>query len=628
MLPNVSFPVKRKQLFTAPSAGRAEMRDADTREFSKAKVKYLISSCRFTMLTLTVIITITFTLSSELVSFATYTLGESKPANSLSEPRSSAKHVTSSLSEESQPDARNFVPTNPTIAGQQTNVPEQISRSSSLTSKKRMFPPRTILTSEGNSHIGRYRDFCIAQNGEIETPWNMTRCLNMKSGEIVEDEDPEHCRAVETEMWSWYFHGREKFTISNASRVRVDSSAKHVKGTTAYFLVDRSYANIAHWAMGYGLILHIVRRAKLYAAGLHFERIVLDANSNKNAFNAIANASRWQGGYLRVSMNDVDVYVLPHDSRESLVSIENEHILRYARSKAPYATPLFLVWNMSVAIGTQDGVRRSHRMCFDRVVTGDFVKGRFFMRTNEVPLDRKQISRSYAQFYTEDNKMLADDALFLKNEVLSSLNAERGNDQGQQIERWTMPEKANLSSIHGNDRRLGSKKTKSLVYLVRRGRKRTFADSGEALLRSALKRFCKQNGFSYREVDGGSRSFLEQVREVYDADICIGLHGANLVNALLLNPRACLVEVMPFGFTHSMYTRAGESITDYSVVELSSGEEYRGLSDFTDRRACIHLDVACKKWYRSDNRRVSFLEEDAKRVTAHLLDANIRQERH
>lgn len=151
-----------------------------------------------------------------------------------------------------------------------------------------------------------------------------------------------------------------------------------------------------------------------------------------------------------------------------------------------------------------------------------------------------------------------------------------------------------------------------LVYMARSGR-RAFTGSSEDLFLVTLRRFCGDMRLELEVARFDGMPLRDQISFMYDASLAVGIHGANLVNAIFMPAKAGLVEIFPHGFRHDMYVDGANSGLWYASYEIENGEEYVHLDRFNGSRSrCIHFDSKCKLFYRGDYRPLTFSSEDAR----------------
>jgi len=117
-------------------------------------------------------------------------------------------------------------------------------------------------------------------------------------------------------------------------------------------------------------------------------------------------------------------------------------------------------------------------------------------------------------------------------------------------------------------------------------------------------------GFDMSVVKFAGLSFEAQVKAVENAAIAIGIHGANLVNAMFLPPRAQLVEIFPYRFDHDLFKYGSTAGLRYKSYRLTSGLDFPEIAEYVDSFDCIRKKEECKVHYRSDDREMTITEED------------------
>lgn len=107
---------------------------------------------------------------------------------------------------------------------------------------------------------------------------------------------------------------------------------------------------------------------------------------------------------------------------------------------------------------------------------------------------------------------------------------------------------------------------------------RRFSPEDEEWFRGMLRGEGSRVGATYREVEVTSAtSFGDQVRWFADVGLVVGIHGANLVNALFAPPFSGLIEVMPGGHKSDCYLggeNAGLMYTSYTAANATREESF------------------------------------------------------
>lgn len=116
-----------------------------------------------------------------------------------------------------------------------------------------------------------------------------------------------------------------------------------------------------------------------------------------------------------------------------------------------------------------------------------------------------------------------------------------------------------------------------------------------------LSTIASDNGCSFEVVNFSNMSFSDQYAEMRrDVRLAIGIHGANIVNAMFLRPGAALVELFPYGFDHDMYKRGGNAGVRYEGYSMSTStvEPFKDIRKFKSILECTRRVNECKAHYR------------------------------
>lgn len=436
---------------------------------------------------------------------------------------------------------------------------KQILKSSELDVARdiKIYPPRLVLFTASRPLIGAYSNICFSNGGQILLPEYNPICVS-QNPEI--DENEKRCRKNEKKLLSRLTHllcPSRRNDCGIAEKQKINNV--NIKGSSAYFFLEESVTNVAHWTGKLGIMTHIIQRSRKYAGKKEgFDRVIVDANDNENVFKLMANENTWQGGSLRLLFPNYDVYLLP-------AVLDNRKELSYFPTGRQ---ALFIVNGISSFSGTRG-------LCLERMVTTGNLHGRFFISDTEITQSPD------LDYLSMEDKLhtVSSDARFFK--------------------------KAAHKSIRTRDLKNGliedSSTNRKLVYMARACCRRIFHPTAEKIIRSTLHKFCKQNNFDFFEVAGENMTFHEQAKTSLNADIAVGLHGANLVNSMFLKEHGTLIEMMIQGIGHILFQNGGGSITGYEklnisprIVELkqNSTENDRCYSDVHEQnfRECKWVD--------------------------------------
>lgn len=139
---------------------------------------------------------------------------------------------------------------------------------------------------------------------------------------------------------------------------------------------------------------------------------------------------------------------------------------------------------------------------------------------------------------------------------------------------------------------------------------RSFAAADEIWFRGLLEDEARSRNLTLHMISvPPGRPLAAQVADVSDIGFLVGLHGANLVNAMFMRPAGALFEVFPYKYVKSFYRNGGNAGLRYSSHEVATGEE----------RACNpYTNVHCQTLYRDVV--VTLTAEDRATIAKHVRD--------
>lgn len=148
------------------------------------------------------------------------------------------------------------------------------------------------------------------------------------------------------------------------------------------------------------------------------------------------------------------------------------------------------------------------------------------------------------------------------------------------------------------------------------GAMRTFFEDDEAWFIKMLRNESEEAGAKFLTIMAdSSQSLKTQVEAVIRVGFIVGIHGANLVNAIFMHPFGALMEVLPKFVQHKCYVAGANSGLKYLSFESS---EQAGVVE----SGCYFRDAYCKTDPRQ--RRVKLGRRDDRRRVRELLRAGIQ----
>lgn len=319
------------------------------------------------------------------------------------------------------------------------------------------------------------------------------------------------------------------------------SSAVWVDGLTVLQAWRFSGANVAHFSDEVLHLHHVLQHISLYAPH-SLANITDNGNSRVIALPAEKLIPQFSDPARRQRFHQALLAATVHP-RE----ITNAPSL--------YSAATMPLGSVAVVTGNDTDESSPRFTCFRRAIVPGYMKGRFFMSDFEYP------STSTSTSISTKSSTPAD---LLSLSRLIELSA-------------TPP--LNISA--------GST---GIVLLHRaHGKRRLFDSNSLHLLHSELSRQAARKRLPFDVVDFSGMSFSAQVSAVSRSRLAVGLHGANLVNAMHLPPGAALLELFPYGFMHDMYAGAGNAGVRYDSYTF----ERPGVPKCENKDAKV-----CRLYYR------------------------------
>lgn len=129
-----------------------------------------------------------------------------------------------------------------------------------------------------------------------------------------------------------------------------------------------------------------------------------------------------------------------------------------------------------------------------------------------------------------------------------------------------------------------------VAYAVREtNSSRRFLADDEAWFRSMLHKESSRRSLELRLISVPANQSLHfQVRNMRDVGFLVGLHGANLANAMFMPPTGALFEIFPYKYVKSFYRNGGNAGLRYSSHEASTGADV----------CSAHKSIFCASRYR------------------------------
>jgi Glycosyltransferase 61 len=327
-----------------------------------------------------------------------------------------------------------------------------------------------------------------------------------------------------------------------------------IDGLTIFHVYDRSCGNIAHFAGRALFLQHVIDNVQAYSAPPHtIENIVILPNADvMKRFRYPHNYGHWHNTLFRAVITPASY---------TIGTLGN---FIYRTGKAPYngIPRVQLVYDLSLA---GSNLKDDQVICFRKAIVPGFLKSRFFVDDKEYPSTKPSL-----QSKLKGAPVISRDAIRLRERV------------GALLHRTTA-----IKPL-----------SKRIIFVDRNGKRRNIPRQVKNGLFELLKAAAEQRGYKFEVVTFDNITFAEQVSAIEEAGVVIGVHGANLVNAMFMPPLSVLFELFPFQFTHGMYEEGGAAGLKYFSYQVSNGVPFSTAKQFKDAEQCIRFDHACKVHYR------------------------------
>lgn len=333
-----------------------------------------------------------------------------------------------------------------------------------------------------------------------------------------------------------------------------ESSIQWVEGLTVLQIMEKNCGNIAHFSGRILMLQHIVDNIAAYASPpSRVENIlILPTFDIMKRFLYPHNYDFWHKSVF-------SALVAP--AKFTIGTLGN---FLYREEKIPYAgiPRVQLLHNFSLSRGPAQG---KDYVCFRRVVVPGFLKGRFFADDIEYPSKKPSLQSS-------------------------SVGAPR-------IPRDSLRFRERISAFFNHSPHFSGMQ-KEIVFLDRNGARRVMNEEAKSNVVHMFQSVSSEKGYKFKLVSFNNMTFKEQYEAMKGASIAIGIHGANLVNAMFMPPLSVLIELFPFGFMHDMYANGGNSGLKYYKYQMQTGLPFNGPKQFRSVEQCIQLSHDCKVHFR------------------------------
>ncbi|GJQ08755.1 hypothetical protein GpartN1_g546.t1 [Galdieria partita] len=370
-----------------------------------------------------------------------------------------------------------------------------------------------------------------------------------------------------------------------------EGSITWFKRYAVFQLFDRSCTNIAHFAGRLMLYFHFLQNTKVYCSTMSFKSLFIrESELVQNLLTkSYRNHRKWQKHLIRTVLYDKSF---------------QEDLFDYP-SKYTFSTNLRYIGNKEREFYVEDSsdfLREAEKpICFENVVLLGLLKGKFF----SPPLGQTSFINTSSK-----GKTTAPTIPKGKQTLTHSMNTHSASDaisfRNNWYRHWHIKPPSELQ--------------RSLIYIKREGKRRSFSSSSEITLNRFLQNLTSQHRFSYLSITPDQLLVKENLQVFSSTSIVISLHGAHLANCIFMAPCAVLIEIFPPRFTHDMYREGGNSGLKYFSWQL------RNVTPFSESpcmspETCKGLDEKRKVFYR-DRANLSITQEDLQGL-ANIVEKSI-----
>jgi len=130
--------------------------------------------------------------------------------------------------------------------------------------------------------------------------------------------------------------------------------------------------------------------------------------------------------------------------------------------------------------------------------------------------------------------------------------------------------------------------------------------------------YCQQKGYKFKVVRLEQFSFAQQLQLLDDTDIFIAYHGAGLINAPFIRNRGVVIEILPYGFSYTMFYKFatyGRPDITYHRWSLEKGDSIAQKIEGVDPSKTI----AQYEYLRQNSKYVAYWRDQDACVKPHKL---------
>jgi len=365
------------------------------------------------------------------------------------------------------------------------------------------------------------------------------------------------------------------------------ASPQVVKGNTIMMIMDRSCNNIAHYAGRALYLFHLLKNPASYRVTGPIDHIIIILGSPEVMTKFPDDAQRREPNWHEALL---EILVYPDVPVKNNIPYLYQEMPSWDPKKPSTKVVMFDSLEQMTAISA---------IYFESLIVMGFLKGRFFV--SDVDYASQDPRYQYVGF----------------DEGIPTTNRDSVRFQAQ-MNAWFEHRFPDARRIPDNliERRI--------VYLHRHqtNERRRVDDATLEFIKGFLTTVAERNGYTFEMVLFEDMSARKQIEVMRTVALAIGVHGANLVNAIYMPKLSSLIEIFPFRFYHVMYERGGQSSVQYAAFGLEKGVDYPSVLNGSQTVAdCIHYDPACKIFYRDGQ--LKFNEQDKAKFIS-LVEKQLR----
>lgn len=403
--------------------------------------------------------------------------------------------------------------------------------------------------------VSLYNPLCIDTSTEKLIVFDNTYiCSDLVKGEVKSKKwcNAQRLRARREQLFN-YTDADYSVEWLSGSREQIS----WVSGTSIIQSLEWTCPNIAHFTRKVMLAFHAFYNFQFYSKQSSLPNLLFFPEKKTLSTLKPSNKTEtWQRSFLRALFPAPNFTILDLQQAASTLSIS-------------YQPPKVLVIDSYSNPHQNSDITDSKRyICFERAIIPSYLKSRFFLSDSELPRseDLGPIHEGTSSLSVPIDSIkfrLKMSKFLIKKSVLP-----------QMVKKLTFVDR--VGSIRG----------------------RLFSPASRTKFINMISQVARISKFQFEIASFSNMSFYEQYISMNDNAIIIGVHGANLVNAIFMPPKSAIIEIFPYGFHYGMYEEGGKSGLYYFSHQLRTGIDYPGLSNYQSTKDCNTRNYTCLMFYR------------------------------